>query len=77
MRFKDQSVMEEFIIVLANRYDALYNESDDEEEMEPDMRSVKWSKIKEMYSSTCEEVLGKAKRERKAWMSEDTWKDAS
>ena len=27
-----------------------------------------------MYSSTCEEVLGKARRERKAWMSEDTWK---
>ena len=30
--------------------------------------------MKEMYSSTCEEVLGKVRRERKAWMSEDTWK---
>lgn len=27
-----------------------------------------------MYSSTCEEVLGKVRRERKAWMREDTWK---
>ena len=27
-----------------------------------------------MYSSTCEEVLGKVTRERKEWMSEDTWK---
>ena len=27
-----------------------------------------------MYSSPCEEVLGKAKRERKAWMGETTWR---
>ena len=27
-----------------------------------------------MYSSTCEEVLRKAKRERKAWMIENTWR---
>ena len=24
--------------------------------------------------STCEEVLSKIRKERKAWMSEDTWK---
>ena len=33
-----------------------------------------WSKIKEMHSSTCEEVLGKAKREQKVWMSKNTWR---
>ena len=27
-----------------------------------------------MHSSTCEEVLGKAKREWKAWMTENTWR---
>lgn len=27
-----------------------------------------------MYSSTCEEVLRRAKSERKMWMSKDTWK---
>ena len=33
-----------------------------------------WSKIKEMHSFTCEKVLRKAKRERNAWMREDTWR---
>ena len=27
-----------------------------------------------MYSSNCEETLGEDRRERKEWMSEDTWK---
>ena len=64
---------DEFTIALANRYDVLYNGSDDDEEMEPDLEE-EWNQIKEMYSSTCEEVLGKVIRERKEWMSEDTWK---
>ena len=72
-RFKDQTVRKEFVITLTNRYDALYNEPVDEEEMELDIEQ-EWSKIKEMYSSTCEEVLGKSKREWKAWMSETTWR---
>ena len=72
-RLRDQSVREEFFSALANRYEALYNGSDDEEEAELDVEQ-EWSKIKEMYSSTCEEVLGKVRRERKAWRSEDTWK---
>ena len=71
-RFKDQTVREEFVIALTNRYDALYNEPVDEE-MQLDIEQ-EWSKIKEMYSSTCGEVLEKAKREQKAWMSENTWR---
>ena len=72
-RFKDQTLRKEFAIALTNRYDALYNEPVDEEEPELDIEQ-EWSKIREMYSSTCEEVLGRAKRERKAWMSENTWR---
>ena len=72
-RFKDQTVRKDFVIALTNRYDALYNEPVDGEEQELDIEQ-EWSKIKEMYSSTCEEVLGKAKRERKTWMSENTWR---
>ena len=45
----------------------------DGEEPELDIEQ-EWSKIREIYSSTCEEVLGRAKRERKAWMSENTWR---
>ena len=44
-------------------------------EVEPELEiEQEWSKIKEMYSSTCKEVLGKAQREWKAWMSENTWR---
>ena len=43
----------------------------DEEEPELDIER-EWSK--EIYTSTCEEVLGKAKRDRKAWMSENNWR---
>ena len=31
------------------------------------------SNIMKTSTSTCEEVLEKVKRERKVWMSEDTW----
>ena len=65
-RFKDQTVREESVIAVANRYDALHNEPVDVEETELDIEL-------KMYSFTCEEVLGKAKRERKACTSENTW----
>ena len=47
-KLKDQNVTDEFTIALANRYDALYNGSDDDEEMEPDLEE-EWNQIKEMY----------------------------
>ena len=72
-RLRDQSAREKFFITLANRYDILYNGSDDDEEAELDVEQ-EWSKVREMYSSTSEEVLGKVRRERRAWMGEDTWK---
>ena len=43
----------------------------DEEEPELDIEQ-EWSKIEAMHSFTCEDVLGKAKSELKAWMSENT-----
>ncbi|XP_078617289.1 uncharacterized protein LOC144885281 [Branchiostoma floridae x Branchiostoma japonicum] len=49
---------------------ASYEEDDNEGE---DEIETEWSIIKEAYTSTCEEVLGKVKRERKEWMSDDTW----
>ena len=47
-RLRDQNVREEFVIALANRYDALYNGLDDEEEAVQDVEQ-EWSKVKEMY----------------------------
>lgn len=53
----------EFVIAQANRCNALCNGSDDDEEAELDVEQ-EWSKMKEIYSSTCEEVLGQVRTER-------------
>ena len=70
-KLKDLQIKEEFQLKLANRFDVLYNGSDQEEDDDLDQE---WENIKQMYVSTCEEVLGKPKVERKEWMSEATWK---
>ena len=44
----------------------LYNGSDDEGEIGPDLEQ-EWSQ------TICKEILSKVKRERMEWMSEDTW----
>ncbi|XP_078603943.1 uncharacterized protein LOC144877771 [Branchiostoma floridae x Branchiostoma japonicum] len=73
-RLKNPETKQEFILTLANRFDALRYNSDEEDDNEgEDEIETEWSIIKEAYTSTCEEVLGKVKRERKEWMSDDTW----
>ncbi|XP_078663299.1 uncharacterized protein LOC144906655 [Branchiostoma floridae x Branchiostoma belcheri] len=62
-----------FKLTLANRFDILRYNSDEEEEEGDEGIEAEWAIIKEAYTSTCEEVLGRVKKERKAWMSQDTW----
>ena len=33
-----------------------------------------WKDVKDMYIKTCEEVLGKVERNRKEWLTDDTWR---
>ncbi|XP_078580636.1 uncharacterized protein LOC144864435 [Branchiostoma floridae x Branchiostoma japonicum] len=72
-RLKNPDIKQQFVLTLANRFDVLRYNSDNEEELDDDEIETEWSTIKEAYTSTCEEVLGKVKRERKEWMSEGTW----
>ncbi|XP_035663420.1 uncharacterized protein LOC118407108 [Branchiostoma floridae] len=72
-RLKNPDMKQQFVLTLANRFDVLRYNSDNEEELDDDEIETEWSTIKEAYTSTCEEVLGKVKRERKEWMSEGTW----
>ncbi|KAI8519245.1 hypothetical protein Bbelb_025020 [Branchiostoma belcheri] len=69
---KNPETKQEFRLFLANRFDALRYDSDDEEENEDDIEA-EWSTIKEVFTSICEEVLGKIKREKKEWMTQETW----
>ncbi|XP_073670704.1 uncharacterized protein [Paramisgurnus dabryanus] len=73
-KLKNPETKQEFLLTLANRYDALrYNSDEEEEKGDDEGIETEWSIIKKAYTSTCEDVLGKIKREKKEWMSQDTW----
>ena len=71
-KLKDPSVQEAFKIKLSNKFSVLSNLGEDEE----NVGSVEetWTKIKDTYISTCEEILGKKIYGRKEWISDETWK---
>ncbi|XP_078682179.1 uncharacterized protein LOC144916730 [Branchiostoma floridae x Branchiostoma belcheri] len=72
-RLKNPETKQEFRLTLANRFDALrYDSNNDKEENEDDIEA-EWSTIKEAFTSTCADVLGKIKREKKEWMTQETW----
>ncbi|KAI8514967.1 hypothetical protein Bbelb_075580 [Branchiostoma belcheri] len=71
-KLRNPETKQEFRLTLANRFDALRYDSDEEEEIEDDIEA-EWSTIKEAFTSTCEEVLGKVKRDKKEWMTQETW----
>ena len=66
-RLRDASVKGQFTIELKNRFQILEdNPVDDVNEL--------CTKIEKVITDTSEEVLGHKKRERKEWISENTWK---
>ena len=68
-KLREKSVKDDFVIPLANRYEVLYNVDDDNNMTEVDLEED-WRRINEMYTSTCEEVLGKVMQARKKGMDE-------
>ena len=65
---KDKERMETFRLTLSNRYETLQDLLD-EENMEVNPH---WECLKKTWTSTCEEVLGKKKRQHKDWISVET-----
>ena len=66
---KDRVTTETFRITVRNKYEALQDL--DEGNIDID---TQWQHIKEMWTSTCSEVLGKKKYQQKDWISADTVK---
>ena len=66
-KLNDRETSDSFGITLANKYDALYNASDNENEEEETVEE-EWSKTKKMVLETCEKVLGRKKWKKKQWM---------
>ncbi|KAK2193911.1 hypothetical protein NP493_6g07016 [Ridgeia piscesae] len=65
---KDRLTTETFRLTVRNKYEALQDLLD-EGNMDID---TQWQQIKEMWTSTCSEVLGKKKYQQKDWISADT-----
>ena len=65
---KDKEKMETFRLTLSNKY-ATLQDLLDEENMEV---NAHWECLKKTRTSTCEEVLGKKKRQHKDWISAET-----
>ena len=63
-KLKNEATKTQFQLELANRFDALYNGSDTEEGDE-DSVDKEWKNIKDMFLSTCDEILGKPETGRK------------
>ena len=65
---KDRLTTETFRLTVRNKYETLHDLLD-EGNMDID---TQWQQIKEMWTSTCSEVLGKKKYQQKDWISADT-----
>ena len=65
---QDRVTTETFRLTVKNKYEALQDILD-EGNMDID---TQWQQIKEMWTSTCSEVLGKKKYQQKDWISAET-----
>ena len=65
---KDRVTTETFRLTMRSKYEALQDRLD-EGNMDID---TQWQHIKEMWTSTCSEVLGKKKYQQTDWISVDT-----
>ena len=63
----DNEIQKEFSITLSNRVQAF-------QYLEEETIDDQWNKMKEIVTSTCEEVLGRKKRVHKDWITPDTLK---
>ena len=67
-KLKDRQIKQEFSLKLKNRFSILEDTTDEEHEVEST-----WKIIKDNYNKTAEEVLGYRNRDRKDWISDQTW----
>ena len=66
---KDRTVVESFKLALRNRFEALANlTEEDDQEVEK-----RWADIKEVYNTTCKEELGQKEHQHKEWISKTSW----
>ena len=68
-KLKDLEVRNAFKLALHNRFEGLQQLMEEEELSVDD----EWRQIEQGYVETCGQVLGRAKANRKEWISKETW----
>ena len=63
---KEKEKMEEFTIEIRNRFDMLGSLVEETVEEE-------WQTVREIWTTTCNKVLGKKTRQHKEWLTTETW----
>ena len=67
--FKDPKVVQDYHILLQNKFSVLENLHDDETSI-----NTAWEMTRDSIVLACEETVGYLQQNRKQWMSENTWK---
>ncbi|CAG2192915.1 unnamed protein product [Mytilus edulis] len=67
--FKDPKVVQDYHILLQNKFSVLENLHDDETSI-----NTAWEMTRDSIVQACEETVGYLQQNRKQWMSENTWK---
>ena len=68
-KLKDLELRSTFKLALHNRFEGLQQLMEEEELSVDD----EWRLIEQGYVETCKQVLGRAKPNRKEWISKETW----
>ena len=71
-KLRNEEVLRRFNIALQNRYQVLENEQrtvEENEEVEQDFQVMK-----KAYTEVAESVLGKPRKKKKPWISEESWR---
>lgn len=74
-KLQDPKVKSSFIVQLKNRFQALSDQSDMQQDTDTvtDEINTKWEQAKQTYLETSKKCLGFKQKDRKEWITDDTW----
>ena len=70
----DKAVADVYQITLSNRYRVLADMQEENNQDNNDDIELYWHDIKQIWKNSCEEVVGKSKRQHKPWITTETLK---
>ena len=72
-RLRNEEVLRRFSIALKNKYQVLKNEETTVEENDREEVEQDFQVMKKAYTEIAESVLGRPRKKKKPWISEESW----